>query len=331
MLPGAASGAPGHQEARAVERGGHHVGLGTEGGDGNGRVVDCLEQPGGLVVVGPDEPGSGVRRRGQDDTLGVGCPGARHHRPTLSGARQPLDRFGEPDLDTARGQSGPERLDERPHALTQGPKEGWCVVLRRWHLSSQRPHQTAPALRRREQRREGGGGRHVVHGPRMDATEQRVGQYVDHALAELARDQRSNGAVADRTPDVGPREEHIADEGELPARAEQASARVGQKRVGIPSACPSGSARNRPRAQTDAPRAAIGTNASPRPTSRQRSMASGRRPRNPSGPSIDSAPAHELAVERAAETLPRPPARPPRAHPDGARPRLSAAMPRPTR
>ena len=59
---------------------------------------------------------------------------------------------------------------------------------------------------------------------------------------------------------------------------------VGQNRVGIPRARPSGSGRRRPRAHTDAPRAATGSSASPSPTSRHRSTASGRRPRKPSGP-----------------------------------------------
>ena len=71
-----------------------------------------------------------------------------------------------------------------------------------------------------------------------------------------------------------------------PARA------VGQNRVGIPSASPSGRARRRPRAQTDAPRPAMGTNTSASPSSWHKPTASGRRPRNPSGPMSTTRPAN---------------------------------------
>ena len=59
---------------------------------------------------------------------------------------------------------------------------------------------------------------------------------------------------------------------------------VGQKRVGIPSTRPSGSRRSLPRAQTEAPRAAIGDEGVPDADLAAEVAASGRRPRKPSGP-----------------------------------------------
>ncbi len=67
---------------------------------------------------------------------------------------------------------------------------------------------------------------------------------------------------------------------------------TGHQRVGTPSARAPGIGRSRPRAQTDAPDAPIGTSSSPSPTARHNSTASGRRPSTPSGPRSTARPAN---------------------------------------
>ena len=120
------------------------------------------------------------------------------------------------------------------------PEERRPVGQRCGHLGAQGPHQAAPALRGRQERRERGGGRHVVHRAGVDAADERVDQRVDDALAELARHEGPDGAVADRPPGVGPGQHGIAGEAERAADADDARARRGPEPGGDPEGVPLG-------------------------------------------------------------------------------------------
>ena len=76
---------------------------------------------------------------------------------------------------------------------------------------------------------------------------------------------------------------------------------VGQNRVGIPSAWPSGSVRRRPRAHTDAPRAAMGTSASAIPTSLAQVDGLAPAAEEPVGAQVDDASPDVLTLQGATE------------------------------
>ena len=147
------------------------------------------------------------------------------HVPPVAGtarAGRPEPRAGtsDPPLPQARRQ----RLDQRRHAAVEGPEERRPVGVRCGDLGAQRPHEAASALGGRQERREGRGGGHVVDRAGVDAADEGVDQDVDDPLAELARHERPDGAVADRPPDVGPGQHGIAGEAERAADAEDAGA-----------------------------------------------------------------------------------------------------------
>ena len=209
-------------------------------------------------------------------------------------------------------QARPERLHQGRHAALERPEEWRPVGVRCGDLGPERPHETAAALGRRQQRREGRRGGHVVDRTGVDAADQGVDEDVDDLLAQLARHERADGAVADRPPDVGAGQHGVAGQADqrLAHRGHRCerSARTGW---GCPARAPRGVPRRRPRAHTDAPRAPIGTSASASPTSRHSSIASGRRPRKPSGPMSTARPPNDVAAQRAAEARRRLEQRPP--------------------
>ena len=72
-----------------------------------------------------------------------------------------------------------------------------------------------------------------------------------------------------------------------PRRPRMPDRAVGQKRIGMPRASPSGSGRIFPRAQTAGPRPPMGTSASPRPISRHSSHRFGPPPEKTVGTGVD--------------------------------------------
>ncbi len=78
----------------------------------------------------------------------------------------------------------------------------------------------------------------------------------------------------------------------LPRRPRMPDRATGKNRVGTPSSCPAGNGRRRPPDQTAAPAAPIGSSSAPSPSSRHSATASGRRPRNPSGPTSTGRPSN---------------------------------------
>ncbi len=115
-----------------------------------------------------------------------------------------------------------KRADQRGHAAVERPEERWPVGVGRRHFGAQGPHEAAPALRGGQQRREGRGRRHVVDRAGMDPADEGIDQQVDHALAELARDERSDGAVADRAAGIGSGEHRITGEAQRTTHAHDA-------------------------------------------------------------------------------------------------------------
>ena len=109
----------------------------------------------------------------------------------------------------------------------------------------------------------------------------------------------------ERSP-IGPR---VSGRGSTASRARPSAPRtptmperaVGQNRVGIPSAWPSGSVRRRPRAQTDAPRAAMGTSDVADPHLAAQVDRLGPAAQEPVGAHVDDAPPTSVAPQRAAE------------------------------
>ena len=108
-----------------------------------------------------------------------------------------------------------------------------------------------------------------------------VDQDVDDPRPELAGDQWSDGAVAERAPHVGTGESASRASPSCPRRPRMPAGPSARSGWGSPSAWPRAGGAAGPAAQTDAPRAAIGTRSSPRPTSRQsrRPQAGGRETR----------------------------------------------------
>ena len=130
----------------------------------------------------------------------------------------------------------------------------------------------------------------------------------------LRGDQRPDGAVADRAPARRAGAARRRGPGRSGPRARGCPERaVGQNRVGIPSASPSGRARRRPRAQTDAPAAAIGTSASAEPELAAQVDRLGPAPEEPVGADVDARPPNaslrSAPPRRAAPRAPRRPAR----------------------
>ena len=115
-----------------------------------------------------------------------------------------------------------ELFDQRGHAAVEGPEQRRRIVRRRGDLGPQGAHEAAPLLGRGEERGIGGRGRHVVHRTGVDAADERVHQPVDHPLAELAGHERPDGAVADGPAHVGPGQQRVAGQAQLPAQPEDA-------------------------------------------------------------------------------------------------------------
>ena len=92
----------------------------------------------------------------------------------------------------------------------------------RGHLGAQGAHQAASLLRRGQEGRIGGGGRHVVHRTGVDPADEGIHQAVGHPLAELARHQRADGAVADGAAHVGTGQQRVPRQSELAPQSEDA-------------------------------------------------------------------------------------------------------------
>ncbi len=166
------------------------------------------------------------RRRGQ------------HHGVRLDGPARARRRSTPTVDDRSRRSAGDERRTSAPRARrpaasastsdamppSSDQKSGGPSGSGAGHLGTQRPHEAAAALGGRQQRREGGGGGHVVDRAGVDPADQRVDQRVDDALAELARHERADGAVADRPPDVGPGQHGVTGEAQRAADADDAGA-----------------------------------------------------------------------------------------------------------
>ena len=267
------------------------------------------KQPGHLVVVGAEECGGGRRRRRQHHGVGRDVQARRRARSSRPAPRvETVGRRREPHVHATRPQAGDERVRRAtamPPSSAQksgGPSGSGAGTSAR--KARMRPPRRCAAASR--------GGN--VAAADMSSTEPAWIPPMSGSTSVSTTRRPSLCATRgpmERSP-MGPR---VSGRGSRASRARPRAPRtptmperaVGQKRVGTPSACPSGSRRSRPRAQTDAPRAAIGTSASASPTSRHRSIASVRRPRNPSGPTIDRlGPATSSALQRATEARARP-------------------------
>ena len=175
--------------------------------------------------------------------------------------------------------------DERAHPLAKAPEQRRTrLVGPDGHLSAQSPHQAATALGGRQEGRVRRCGGHVVDRARVDTSEERIDQGVDYLPAQLAGHERPHRTVSHRPSDIGSREQRVAGQAQHACRTQGTRAHGRPEPGGNPSACPSGSGRSRLRAHTDAPCAAMGSKAATKPSSWHSSTASGRRPRNPSGP-----------------------------------------------
>ena len=269
-------------------------------------VVDRVEQPRRLVVVRPEQRRRRRRRRGQ------------HHGVGLESSRSP-DRTVQPPADAARGarpgaesrmstprvgEAGGERVRPATPCRRRGPR---TAAARRGRAPGTSARRARIRLPRRWAAASSGGndrGRgHVVDRAGVDAADQGVDQRVDDPLAELARHERPDGAVADRPAHVGPGQRRVAGEaqpcrrgpedagaggGPEPGRDPEREA-LGQRAQ--PAAGPDRRAPRRDRARARRP-------ARPRGTGRR---ASGRRPRKPSGPRSTTRPPTSSLRSGAAE------------------------------
>ena len=210
----------------------------------------------------------------------------------------PGGREGHPRKTTAPRSAGDERRRSAPRprgprptrrratpCLPQRPEERRPVGVGRGHLGAQGrispPRRWAAAKRAGTWRRRTCR-RRSRHGSRRSA----VDQHVDDERTELARHERANGAVADRPTRLSGSGRTASDQRGRVHRGRRGcpsgpSARTGWgcRGRGLRAACAGGRG---PIPTHPGPRWARVS--SPIPTSRHRSTASGRRPRNPSGP-----------------------------------------------
>ena len=146
----------------------------------------------------------------------------------------------EPHVDLPLPQARRERPHQRGHAALERPEQGRARRVRRRDLGPECPHEAAAALRGGQQRREGRRGGHVVDRAGVDAPEERIDQDIDDLLAQLARHQGPDGAVADRAPDVGAGQHGIAGQAEHASRAEDPGAGGRPEPGGDPERVPLG-------------------------------------------------------------------------------------------